>query len=334
MKQLKSILIVIFFISIFSSSLIAQDVAPSLPSIRSDFSADTFIKVLSRYLDNHSEFNREETQRRLSSSVVRAKRILLAEKILKDEIDVKPTKVIKQLQNFALYGHSVALFDKSRWNQIDKITELTPLQRLLDPIIMGRLFSFNQPTQKWSDRKDLLEFFQSQSSEGRPLIWYKCKSCAQYKESVSIESLLLIRPSLERASGPVIEWLLAKPKHSVSEWQLLKQALEIYEGDLLTSLAVIGTLFHQEAMFVKDREAEAVLGTRMKPLLRHKGHNHDDIGQNYAFWTHLNLALMGKGVSADIHNIVHEKYITKDYPDYVANALGIQVGAKLRQYLK
>jgi hypothetical protein len=133
-------------------------------------------------------------------------------------------------------------------------------------------------------------------------------------------------------SDPLVEWLLAQPSQSVSPWALIKKGLSLYEGDLLTTLGVIGQLFSMESINSDGFPREHLpLTSRMQKLMPND--SQDLAGHNYHFWAYLNLALQGYGPALNSRSFVYESLYQHDTGDRTADLLGMRAGQMTRKLI-
>jgi hypothetical protein len=132
--------------------------------------------------------------------------------------------------------------------------------------------------------------------------------------------------------SPMVDWLLSQPAHSVSHWNLIKHAIQLFPGDTATALGVLGELFDSERRIAwEKRKLVTPLGHRLKILFKNSD---DPVGQNYHFWAHLNLYLLNGFVKPQLMNYFYESIYQNDNGDYTANYFGLTVGKKLNILLK
>jgi hypothetical protein len=92
-----------------------------------------------------------------------------------------------------------------------------------------------------------------------------------------------------KIADPIVKWLLTKPKFSVSHIELLRHSTELLDGDVLTAVGVLGELFYQETLNVKNRKTQAILASKLKPLIN--GNLEFNVGHNYHFWRTVSASL-------------------------------------------
>lgn len=143
------------------------------------------------------------------------------------------------------------------------------------------------------------------------------------KDSAAIDQVL-------RTANPLISWLLQQPKNSVYPGKLISTALDIYDGDIVLSLGVIGTIFDQERMVSHPRNRLAVLGSRMKPIF---SGDRNPMGSNYHFWSYLNMALKDDVIRPKAFSFAYEMIYQGDTFEFAADGLGLKTGATLRKIL-
>jgi hypothetical protein len=125
-------------------------------------------------------------------------------------------------------------------------------------------------------------------------------------------------------ANPVVVWLVAQPKGSVSHWRLLSYATNIYGGDVLTALGVIGELFWQETLQASpERNEKAVLASRMMPLVQPATAN--PVGDNYHFWRIIGAAYYRGGT---VLGRIYSPYDSSDRGHLAANKLGLDIASQ------
>lgn len=126
-------------------------------------------------------------------------------------------------------------------------------------------------------------------------------------------------------------------KQSLEPWELIKRTTDLYDGDVLTALAVIGYTFDMERVSIVDmrisaeqrtRSKRLYLGSRMKPLFS----DGDALGQNYHFWMYVNAAIQGKYWSAKIMSVTYQN-LAGNAKEQQADNLGLNTGAYIRNAL-
>lgn len=130
----------------------------------------------------------------------------------------------------------------------------------------------------------------------------------------------------------VVSLLQTKVKQSIDPWDLVKKATDLYNGDVLMALGVIGYTFDIERVSIRDhqgnRSKRLYLGSRVKPLFS----DGDVLGQNYHFWMYLNAALQGKYNSAKIMSLTYQNLVGNS-KEQQADSLGLSAGDYIRNAL-
>lgn len=96
-----------------------------------------------------------------------------------------------------------------------------------------------------------------------------------------------------KLADPIVEWLLEQPKRSVSYETLLKKAVVTFNGDVITAVSVLGELFFAETWSTRDRTRQAVLASKMVPLVNFE--TQYSTGHNYHFWRIISASLYKGG---------------------------------------
>ena len=125
-------------------------------------------------------------------------------------------------------------------------------------------------------------------------------------------------------AGPLIIWLLSKSKSSVSHWELISYATQVFDGDLLTALGVIGEMFWQETLHVSDRNKQAVLASKLRPIIYPASVN--PVGDNYHFWQILTAAYVRGGT---LLGRIYSPFDSRDPGHMLSNKLGLDVADEI-----
>ena len=147
------------------------------------------------------------------------------------------------------------------------------------------------------------------------------------RNNIFVKMMLTTNGVAENLVSHLIE---VNEKDSITHFELIKKAVEIYDGDVFTALAVIGYIFDIERNRVSHRSKKLYLGSRIQPLLVND--RTDVLGDNYHFWMYLNAALQGKGKVARRMSLTYEGS-TGDLRDMKADSAGIEVGTTVRKYI-
>jgi hypothetical protein len=124
-------------------------------------------------------------------------------------------------------------------------------------------------------------------------------------------------------ANPLVLWLLGQPKHSVSHWALLNFATNVYGGDILTALGVIGEMFYQETLNVSDRNRQAVLASKMIPLLQPATSN--PVGDNYHFWQIITASYFRGGT---VLGRIYSPFDSTNPGHRLSNKLGLDIASR------
>ena len=116
-----------------------------------------------------------------------------------------------------------------------------------------------------------------------------------YNLNLSADQYSLRLNQVLYSANPIVDWLLQQQEGSVNHWQLLKFATDIFDGDILTALGVVGELFKQETSYCKDRNKEAVLASKMKKIVPED--EKYPFGINYHFWQLISASLIRNGTT-------------------------------------
>ncbi len=129
-------------------------------------------------------------------------------------------------------------------------------------------------------------------------------------------------------SSPLFMWLLEQDNFSVTPERLFEKSIEIY-GDPIVALGVIPWIMSGDALTV-NRGNSSVVSYKVERLVEGR----DVPGLQYHFWGYLTQGIIGNKARVQALAFLYENLYQDDIPDWKVDLLSLNLGKRVRHYLK